>query len=305
MCEHLKRSHGTLLTPSRNLTSRHLAMALRIHQDCLPIPQEVINLIIDEACDDKPTLIACSLVSSAFIPGSRRHIFSTITFTCGQTAYPRYEQFHALSVSNHDLPAYIRELYIKDLCYDFDGPIDWNNEENTDTSMSILLPAILPAILKSLKNLRSLDLSSTGFLRWDLLDAQQQNMFLELIASVPLNSITIKGVEWPLSSFTQCRQLRDLTITHPKNDCDHRHKPDLALYGAQLKLINFDSDVDALSESFGVTFPSLQNFTVACKFLSDIAICQDIFESASNTLETLELSVRGKSCTLDFPIFDF
>ncbi|KAK0435588.1 uncharacterized protein EV420DRAFT_1592889 [Desarmillaria tabescens] len=42
------------------------------------LPQELVDRIIDEARDDIPTLRSCSLVSHAFLPRTRVHLFETI-----------------------------------------------------------------------------------------------------------------------------------------------------------------------------------------------------------------------------------
>ncbi|KAK0434145.1 hypothetical protein EV421DRAFT_1841651, partial [Armillaria borealis] len=43
----------------------------------LSIPQELLDYILDFLHDDVPTLRTCSLVSHAFLPCSRYHIYSS------------------------------------------------------------------------------------------------------------------------------------------------------------------------------------------------------------------------------------
>ncbi len=44
----------------------------------LPVPQELVDFTLDFLHDDVPTLRACSLVSRAFLPCSRHHIYSNV-----------------------------------------------------------------------------------------------------------------------------------------------------------------------------------------------------------------------------------
>ena len=45
------------------------------------IPQEIIDEVIDFCSGDKKTLLACSLISRAWIYRTRKHLFSTLTLT--------------------------------------------------------------------------------------------------------------------------------------------------------------------------------------------------------------------------------
>ncbi|KAK0471553.1 hypothetical protein IW261DRAFT_834524 [Armillaria novae-zelandiae] len=45
----------------------------------LSVPQELIDYIIEFLYDDVPTLRTCSLVSHAFLPSSRHHVYSSVT----------------------------------------------------------------------------------------------------------------------------------------------------------------------------------------------------------------------------------
>lgn len=188
------------------------------------MPQDVIDLILNEVCDDTPTLITCSFVSPAFLASSRRYIFSVITFSLGKTS--RYYQFQALCVVSPSLPEYVQELHLHGwFHYHYPFGENWDGGEERDYRV----PAMLTTIVKSLRNLRLLDLNVAGQLERNTLSTEHQAAFLELIESAPLRSITIEGTPWPLSSFVRCSQLQELTVASPKSDCDVRHTADLAL----------------------------------------------------------------------------
>ena len=45
-----------------------------------PLPQEILDLIIDHLCAERTTLHACCLVSKSWIPRTRKHLFAYIQF---------------------------------------------------------------------------------------------------------------------------------------------------------------------------------------------------------------------------------
>lgn len=257
------------------------------------MPQDVIDLILNEVCDDTPTLMTCSFVSPAFLASSRRYIFSVITFSLGKTS--RYYQFQALCVASPSLPEYVQELHLHGwFHYHYPFGENWDGGEERDYRV----PAMLTTIVKSLRNLRLLDLNAAGPLQGDMLSAEHQAAFLELIDSAPLRSIAISNIPWPLSSFVRCTQLRELTMTTPKSDCDVHHVANLTLRAARFTAINLGSDLGALRTSFGISYPSLQSVNLSCASLSDVATCQEILQSAAKTLETLTLGMKGQLKTI-------
>ncbi|KAJ7248466.1 hypothetical protein C8J57DRAFT_1522434 [Mycena rebaudengoi] len=72
-------------------------------------PQELIDLVLDFTHDDKPTLMACSLVSRTWTTSSRYHMFYRTRVTVEDH---RISAFYSLFVSEHSTitPSSIREI---------------------------------------------------------------------------------------------------------------------------------------------------------------------------------------------------
>ncbi|KAK0437276.1 uncharacterized protein EV420DRAFT_1588849 [Desarmillaria tabescens] len=78
------------------------------------LPQELVDRIIDEARDDIPTLRSCSLVSHAFLPRTRVHLFETIDLS----TIDECQKFHALCITSPHVITYVKNL---DLCTLYGG----------------------------------------------------------------------------------------------------------------------------------------------------------------------------------------
>lgn len=70
------------LLNSRAISCHVLAMSSRI------LPQELIDSIIDRLHDDAASLQSCALVSSAWRPSTRFHLFGSVSIRFCECSYP-------------------------------------------------------------------------------------------------------------------------------------------------------------------------------------------------------------------------
>jgi hypothetical protein len=71
----------------------------------MDLPQELVDKIVSEFQDDPPSLRTCALISPAFVPWSRMHLFSTVRLIA-RNVYA----FRALVESSPDVASYVRRL---------------------------------------------------------------------------------------------------------------------------------------------------------------------------------------------------
>ncbi len=76
-----------------------------------PLPQELVDEIVDYLHNDKTALKSCSLASSIFLPRSRRHLFRAVTVTQDQTDP---NSFLGTCSESALILQSVRQLYIRD-----------------------------------------------------------------------------------------------------------------------------------------------------------------------------------------------
>ncbi|KAH9833549.1 uncharacterized protein C8Q71DRAFT_189110 [Rhodofomes roseus] len=76
------------------------------------VPQELCEIIVDFSRDDLSTLAACSLVSSAWLPISRKHTFSAITLRTSSDVDDLLTISSAGLLGSNHIPRLVRDLCI-------------------------------------------------------------------------------------------------------------------------------------------------------------------------------------------------
>ena len=79
---------------------------------CALLP-DIFDIIVDDLCDDPPTLEACCLVSKSWIPRTRKHLFAHIEF--GATEPPIQVWKKAFPDPSNSPAHYTRSLSIRDI----------------------------------------------------------------------------------------------------------------------------------------------------------------------------------------------
>jgi len=119
------------------------------------LPQELVDSIIDHLHDDPATLHSCALVSSAWLPASRYHIFRRVSIRLvpHDTSHGgKANSLYRIAVSSPDIAPYIRDLFV----YMGDQTVLARNQ------MTQLEEKSLPLLLRLLANLRRLEFEPSG-----------------------------------------------------------------------------------------------------------------------------------------------
>ncbi|SJL18660.1 uncharacterized protein ARMOST_22257 [Armillaria ostoyae] len=156
----------------------------------LSMPRELIDFTLDFSHDDIPTLRACSLVSRAFLPCSRHHIYSNafIVHTAELDLFRKYAgqlyQYQNLAAllehSPHLVPLVIR--------FGIHGKPQWMTD--------VLMYTSLFPIIQSLRNLSHLEFiarSRGEFQFWVRFPVDTHSLFLAALRSLSLKTFILKG----------------------------------------------------------------------------------------------------------------
>ncbi|KAJ7075521.1 hypothetical protein B0H15DRAFT_866765 [Mycena belliarum] len=155
-------------------------------------PQELIDLVIDEASTSAPTLQSCALVSRAFYPRAQYQLFSQIDFVLvPSTRSHGLERLHDVLSNSPHLIQYIRSLKIT----------HGDDKEPLPEDVLVDLEATLVPILASLVNLRSFTVTE---LDWSCLPPGVRNAIWEVCQRPKLTRLRLKGTgELSLSELVQ------------------------------------------------------------------------------------------------------
>ncbi|KAJ8488300.1 hypothetical protein ONZ45_g14009 [Pleurotus djamor] len=197
------------------------------------LPQDVYDNVIDHLRDDKPTLKACSLVTSAWSRTSQKHLHRTMVFC---TSLPSPEPtdnvqpvLHRaprpantdllLGISSH-LLLYARSIIIRgELLESWGGCICYTSKppkaRAPDPSLVILLEKIHTLALPSLTSVELHDLVWTG------LEVDLQHALISLLSGGFIQHVKLAGCDIPISvpwlrfvgPQTKSLKLREVVIT--------------------------------------------------------------------------------------------
>ncbi len=154
------------------------------------VPQELIDFTLDFLHDDVPTLRACSLVSCAFLPCSRHHIYSNVfivhidkldSFRKYAGQLYQYQNLAALLEHSPHLAPLVTRFGIH-------GKPQWM----TDV---LMYPSLFP-IIQSLRNLSHLEFIARSwgeFQSWARFPVDTHSFFLAALRSLSLKTLIMKG----------------------------------------------------------------------------------------------------------------
>jgi hypothetical protein len=162
----------------------------------VPIPQDVIEGIIDHLHEDKASLKCCAAVSRCFRVESRLHLFSAIRLDSPLTT----QQLFTLISQTPDIATLIRELFI-------------DPDPNRCSTSWVAENVFLPTILKMLHRLKALSLRNPTILRWDLLSPEIQSALVDQFRSPTLDVVKFFQVHnLPISLITSFTHLKVLSL---------------------------------------------------------------------------------------------
>ncbi|PBK82226.1 hypothetical protein ARMGADRAFT_740476 [Armillaria gallica] len=155
----------------------------------LSVPQELLDNILDFLHDDIPTLRTCSLVSHAFLPCSRYHIYSSVNIVHIAELDDFREQYTGQLYQCQNLAALLEHSpHVAPLVTRFGihTKSRWIADIFEDTSLS--------PIIQSLRNLSHTELICRRQGLWYEFPVATPRVFLATLRSVPLKIFICEGI---------------------------------------------------------------------------------------------------------------
>ncbi|PPQ97990.1 hypothetical protein CVT26_003052 [Gymnopilus dilepis] len=254
------------------------------------IPQEIIDLIIDEVASDmgdsvrRETLYACSLSCQSFRTRVVYHTYSKIkiveTLTIDHSGI-RLRKLLEILKNNPLIGAYVRVLEVG-------GYIT-----SAFVSSCLLDITLIPSILSCLRGVQRLILTETGErpMSWTSLRSDVIDSLLVIIQGSSLHSLEIEGFwDFPLDCVLRCKELEELTVIRAGNPTapqslpsDHSSPP--------LKRLKVDDSRTFLLPLLLIPrlLSRLQILQIRLKSLEDFISAGDLLIRTAQTLNELHL----------------
>ncbi|KAJ7450855.1 hypothetical protein FB451DRAFT_1410179 [Mycena latifolia] len=178
-----------------------------------PIPQELVDLIVDNLQDDISTLRCCSLTARAFVSSSQRHIFRKIQIIpppVDNSQSSCQKLYKLLSSSPHVAPL------VEDLTIVLEPHTTWIM---TGRTLSLVLPLLNPKRISLVENAPPGWNSCGKFsMNWNKLGRTLKYALSDAFSSPRFESVHLRGivVESPrqlLSLFSEASALRDMSLS--------------------------------------------------------------------------------------------
>ncbi len=164
----------------------------------LSVPQELLDNILDFLHDDIPTLRTCSLVSHAFLPCSRYHIYSNVFIVHIAELDLFREQYTGQLYQCQNLAALLEySPHVAPLVTRF--RIHANSGIMTDIFDDISLSPIFIHSLRNLSHIEFICHQYEGF--WDQFPVAILRSFLAALRSVPLKTFICNGISFEQGQF--------------------------------------------------------------------------------------------------------
>jgi len=186
-------------------------------------PQELIDHILNELHEDISALQSCLLVSRAFVPTSRRHLFSRIRLTPPKNQNSRMpnrcREFYKLVMTSPHIASYVKHLEI------IDGQRweRWHNVHSARTQVQgypwMATSRTLPLLLPLLENLTSVTMGCPGgVVNWRTVTRVVKNSLRAAFALPGITHLGLYNIEAysdlaeVMSFFSKSSNLKNLSI---------------------------------------------------------------------------------------------
>ena len=264
-------------------------------------PQEVIDEIIDRCSGDKRTLIACSLISRAWVYRTRKYLFSTLTLTdrtlpvwCGIVVAPPTATGSepqpipggSSSYPSHRLSSYVTSLQL--------APKDYPVlQRNLHTEVLIWSKLHLSAFT----HLKSLTLIAVSFFTFE--DATLEGCFGSLAKTV--RELKLWSCSLDEKRFFALVRLFPCLESFHAGGNEWRHRPTKCSEGERPTLrgsftaSGFTDERDGLLESLATAKTEYHTIILGWNFPSTIAKFNALFAKCKDHLKTLSLTALERS----------
>jgi hypothetical protein len=256
------------------------------------IPQDVIELIIDELRDDNATLHRCAVVSRSFLPQSRKHLFFALHLDHSSISRKHCRRLGRFLARHPEIAYSIKKLYI-------------SNRLLTDGET-------LPSVLRVVPNLQAISIHSLqGPLDWDAFAEPLKHSLATLFKSLAtLNICFLDNV--PISQLSKSSRLKDLSLV-----CVSLNRNTLAGTSSEiisqsdlpknelesLEIGNSGDSVRALMQTLAsprssLSVSKLQSLSVIGATTDTVTVASEILEGASESIERFSWSYPDTLFTL-------
>ncbi|KAJ6572311.1 hypothetical protein B0H19DRAFT_681672 [Mycena capillaripes] len=193
------------------------------------LPQELVDIVLDNLHDDIPSLRSCSLSARTFVISARIHIFQKIEILppASPTSSPNAcQRFYKLLTSSPHIAPLVEELSIvlvdPDTTYDLDGDnfndrrVPWVMDDRT---LFLVLPLLDLKRISLTENLQAHRIHSRRFsMNWDHMDRQLKSALMKTFSSPRLETVHLRGIviESPrqlLSLVSEATSLKELSLS--------------------------------------------------------------------------------------------
>jgi hypothetical protein len=265
------------------------------------LPQELIDQIIDHVHDDLLTLRACSLVSHAWLPTSRFHLFAKVSLKATSpqqqpsVLQDRCKRLHAILARAPELIPNIRELEICE-----GSPLHHPDPDHVQSTTWVTTERTLMALFRMLTHVRRFDFSATWTLHWTLLPPPFQAALCTLLALPTVTYVRLHSWDFPNfaaldSLLNHCKSLKGLALssTTVRTDIVPAREPSPKTSSLALDVLTLDSVTFAyleywlLSRHAFVNVCSLRELRVAQ--FHDVLIVDNLLRAIGPSLEHFHL----------------
>ncbi|KAJ7178235.1 hypothetical protein C8R46DRAFT_1346439 [Mycena filopes] len=261
------------------------------------IPQELVDLIVDNLHDDLTSLKSCALSARAFVASSRIHIFNRVEIKPpldrSSTSQNPCQRFCALLASSPDIAPLVIDLSVvivgAETSFEYVPSLEDNSDGgNGGRAVTWLMDdAALALVLPALCNLKRISVVENGpmswsrdgefGLNWSKLQPPLRAAFTNVFSSPRLESIHIRGivVESPyhlLSLFSEATALKDLSLSRIYSAQgpfpDLPSWPDSQLWRPQLRFLLLDDITSPLMSRYllspQIALAHIRSLTLCC-----------------------------------------
>ncbi|KAJ6552255.1 hypothetical protein DFH09DRAFT_598051 [Mycena vulgaris] len=196
-----------------------------------PIPQEIVDLIVDNLHDDIPALKSCSLAARTFVSSTRTHIFRKIEITpppVGKNRQSPCQKLYKLLTSSPHIAPLVDELCVvlvgSETSFEYDEEGQYLTEPHVTwimagRTLSLVLPLLDLRRISLVENSPA-DWNSAGTfsMNWNKMGRTLKSALAEVFSSPNLEAVHLRGivVESPcqlLSLFSEATSLKGLSLS--------------------------------------------------------------------------------------------
>ncbi|KAJ7108354.1 hypothetical protein C8R43DRAFT_188366 [Mycena crocata] len=195
------------------------------------LPQELIDIIVDDLYNDIPTLKACSLAARTFVSPTRTHLFKRIEITPPPgpgNGYGSCHKFHQLLTSSPHIASLVRELCIvlvgSETSFEYDEDGQYLEERRatwimTGRTLSLILPLLDLKRISLVEN-SPVDWNGVGdySMNWTKLGRKLKSTLTDVFSSSKLESVHLRGIVMHsptqlLSLFSEATSLKEMSLS--------------------------------------------------------------------------------------------